>query len=123
VHPDNSARSRWPLPEDIAAFHLAAQRLLGASDSSHAAIEDTLTSGYAHVLALEAERRRLERLILAAATTPEEVERGQHLGGLANEFWRIDALLRELHETLDRLRRHYRSVRGPRPAASRSLRR
>lgn len=100
------------LPDDIGAFRVAAQALLDADDAPHATIDDTLTSGYAHALALESERRRLERLILAAATTPGRP--GSRCGGsglshLADEFWRTDALLRDLRETLERLKRHRRA--------------
>ncbi len=74
-------------------------------------IEDTLTSGYAYALGLESERRRLERLILAASA-PADNGRGVDLSRLADEFWRADAALRELRETLERLKRLERTRRA-----------
>ncbi|MGZ4384636.1 MAG: hypothetical protein ACXVY3_08550 [Gaiellaceae bacterium] len=92
---------------------MTARGLLDASDASHEAIEDTLTSGYAHALALEAQRRRLERQILEAATERVQPAPGgsADLSRLADEFWRADAVLRDLREMLDRLRRHERARR------------
>jgi hypothetical protein len=53
-----------------------------------ARIEDTLTSGYAHALALEAERLRLEKRLA-------EVARGANVG--------LDEMPRELRSISDRI--------------------
>ncbi len=108
--PDNEEGSRCALPEDIRSFCATVRELAAASEASHEAIEDTLTSGYAHALALEAERRRLERLILEAATAGR-APAGSDLTGLAERFWRTDAELRELRAALDELRRYARARR------------
>src|SRR2546425_10946894 len=58
----------------------------GAGAPPPSRVEDTLTAGYAHALALEAERRRLERRMADAAAQLEAAEaplRPPELGKLA----------------------------------------
>jgi hypothetical protein len=71
-------------------------------------IEDTLTTGYAAALALEADRLRIERQIseLASALgeTDVELHRAEELVGLAQRLSGIDTDLTRLRERLASLR-------------------
>ena len=81
---------------------------------SLARLEDTLTSGYAHALALEAERWRLERRIGEVATTLADDIAGQaagELGMLAREMARTDDELTRLRALLATLRDRAREAR------------
>ena len=77
-------------------------------------LEDTLTSGYAAALALEAERWRIERGIAEAAATlgdgegrgrTQELARlGQRLGNAADDLTRLRAMLGTLRDRADAAR-------------------
>jgi hypothetical protein len=71
-------------------------------------IEDTLTSGYAAALALEAERWRIERRIseMAAAggDADSELSRAHEIVGLAQRLSGADADLTRLRGVLESLR-------------------
>jgi hypothetical protein len=72
-------------------------------------IEDTLTSGYAAALALEAERWRVERRITEMAAeldgnVDRELPRAQEIVGLAQRLSRTDADLARLRGILESLR-------------------
>jgi ABC-type phosphate transport system auxiliary subunit len=79
----------------------------GADAPSLAALEDALTAGYAHALALEAERWRLERRLgeLAAELADGTIdERADELGRLARLMSAADGELEGLRAVLSRLR-------------------
>jgi hypothetical protein len=72
-------------------------------------IEDTLTSGYAAALALEAERWRIERRISEMAAEPggdadRELSRANEIVGLAQRLSGADADLTRLRGVLESLR-------------------
>ena len=72
-------------------------------------IEDTLTSGYAAALALEAERWRIERRISALAAelggdADRELRRAEEIVGLAQRLSGADADLTRLRGMLGSLR-------------------
>ena len=80
-------------------------------------IEDTLTSGYATALALEADRWRIERRIteLAAELGGEpdfELHRAEQIVGLAQRLSTADAELGRLREVLDALRERADAARA-----------
>ena len=80
-------------------------------------IEDTLTSGYAGALALEAERLRIERRIseLASELGGEaefELHRTEEIVGLAQRLSIADANLIRLREILSTLRERAAAVRA-----------
>lgn len=75
----------------------------GAGAPTLAHMEDTLTEGYAHALALEAERWRIERRLgEVAAEAPARVEElrslGTRLRTAEHELLRLRSLLGSLHE-------------------------
>jgi hypothetical protein len=79
-----------------------------------ARIEDTLTSGYAHALALEAERLRLEKRLA-------EVARGANVGldeipqellSISERLASADGELARLRAVLDRLNTRARAARS-----------
>jgi hypothetical protein len=78
------------------------------------AIEHTLTSGYASALALEAERRRLERQIAAvAAKLGQGSSRGQsELTELGQKLTAADGDLTQLRRLLSSLRTRAHEVRA-----------
>lgn len=86
----------------------------GESAPSLARIETTLTDGYAHALALEAERSRIERRIGEVAITAEErVATGlaEELAALATRMRGADRELRKLRSMLGRLNDRARTAR------------
>lgn len=78
----------------------------GAHAPSLARIEHTLTDGYAHALALEAERARLQNRIgeLAADTAPHNGQRDRELSALAERLRSSDGELSRLRGILALLR-------------------
>jgi hypothetical protein len=76
----------------------------GAGAPSLSALEDTLTTGYARALALEAERERIERG-LARATGLEQAELNRRLE-------RVKLELTDLRRLLVPLRSRARAVRS-----------
>lgn len=80
-------------------------------------IEDTLTSGYAGALALEAERWRIERRIAELASelggdAEFELHRTEEIVGLAQRLSVADDSLIRLRETLSALRERADAVRA-----------
>ena len=81
------------------------------------AIEDTLTSGYATALALEADRWRIERRITEVAAElggePDfELHRAEEIVGLAQRLSTADAELIRLREVLEVLRERADAARA-----------
>lgn len=77
-------------------------------------IERTLTDGYAHALALEAERSRLERQIAQVAQGIEEGDTAENARELASLTRRLDGnagALATLRAVLAELRRHASGLR------------
>ena len=74
-------------------------------------MEHTLTDGYAHALALEGERIRIERQIGRAVARIDEVDSTERLPTLANRLASTDGELRRLRELLAALRRRTDVVR------------
>ena len=68
-------------------------------------VEDTLTDGYAHALALEGERRRIERRMAELARTVERPEETGELRRLATRLIGAEAELTKLRGLLADLRR------------------
>jgi len=80
-------------------------------------IEDTLTSGYAAALALEAERWRIERRITELASklggeAEFELHRTEEIVGLAQRLSSADADLIRLREILGSLRERADAARA-----------
>lgn len=80
-------------------------------------IEDTLTSGYAAALALEADRWRIERRLTEVAAelggeTDFELHRAEEIVGLAQRLSSADAELGRLREVLDALRERADAARA-----------
>jgi hypothetical protein len=80
-------------------------------------IEDTLTSGYAAALALEAERWRIERRISELASqlggdADFELHRAEEIVGLAQRLSSADADLIRLRELLESLRERADAARA-----------
>ncbi|HXH95618.1 MAG TPA: hypothetical protein VNH40_00275 [Gaiellaceae bacterium] len=92
-----------------------------------AAVEETLTEGYAQALALEAERWRLERSlgdVAREAHNGDAVEVAKKLAGLSErlttatgELARLRALLARLHDRARQLRGTHGSAQGSPPSA------
>jgi hypothetical protein len=88
--------------------------LLEAPTRDLGVLERTLTDGYAHALALEAERTRLERRVIALSRSIEGGDVASKTHELADVARRLDANicdLASLRRTLAALRRHAQDVR------------
>jgi ABC-type phosphate transport system auxiliary subunit len=101
-------------PVDLSSLLAQIEAVLDCK-SDVARIERTLTDGYAHALALEAERWRLERRIGEIARLlghGDTAGRAAELTSLSRRLERVDVELDELRSTLARLRRHADAVRA-----------
>src|SRR5690349_19229576 len=98
--------------EDIR--HLLDTPKTGAGAATLAAIEHTLTAGYAEALALEAERWRLERRVAEAAALlgGGDGSRTDELAGLGRRLSSTERDLTSLRELLERLRDRAAAVRA-----------
>jgi hypothetical protein len=88
---------------------------LGESAPTLARLEDTLTEGYAHALALEAERWRLERRLgeLARRIAAHDVaEFAEELRALARHLTHADCELERLRSLLGPLHDRARDARA-----------
>ena len=91
------------------------QELLdGAPAPSLDSLEEPLTTGYAHALALEGERLRLERELRSLIRTPtgQTRERRQAVGQLETRLATVDGDLRHLRRLLATLRKHVADPRN-----------
>ena len=87
----------------------------GAGAPPLSRVEDTLTAGYAHALALEAEGRRLERRIAEVAAELGDDEgplRGPELRKLARSLKTADGDLSNLRGLLGSLRDRASEIRS-----------
>jgi ABC-type phosphate transport system auxiliary subunit len=106
-----------PLRDEIAELLRLPEN--GAGAPSLAAIESTLTDGYAEALALEAERLRIERRlgevardagdVSAHSVAAELAELTERLDSADGELTRLRALLRNLQTRRRLLRKSSRS--------------
>jgi len=94
--------------------HLLAAPATGPGAPALAAIEHTLTAGYAEALALEAERWRIERRVgkVAALLGGGETARADELAGLGRRLSAMDRELTGLRELLEELRDRAAAVRA-----------
>ena len=101
------------LVEEITAL-LHAPARHGESAEVVARMEWTLTDGYAHALALEAEHERLSRQIQRAAAAAQAPGRdsASELAALAARLTRAEADLFRLRGLLAELRTRTRELRG-----------
>ena len=85
----------------------------GAGAPSLARLEDALTEGYAQALALEAERRRLERRLgeLARSVNGDGSEAAGELAEIGSRMTTADEELARLRERLGTLHDRARSAR------------
>ncbi len=90
---------------------LAGRNATEPPDRLLATIEHTLTDGYAHALALEGERLRLERQLSEAVNRLDEDGRRGTLTSLAARIEANDLDLVRLRAALDALRRRADRVR------------
>lgn len=98
--------------EDIR--HLLDAPKTGTGAATLAAIEHTLTAGYAEALALEAERWRLERRVAEAAALlgGGDGSRTDELARLGRRLSSTERDLTSLRELLERLRDRAAAVRA-----------
>jgi hypothetical protein len=97
------------MPDETRAVIARVQGLLGLPANDRTLIEDALTEGYAQALALEAERRRLERRIaeLAGGLSGDgDRDQVSELAKLAGRRTRADGDLTRLRDMLRALREH-----------------
>jgi uncharacterized protein YidB (DUF937 family) len=94
--------------------HLLAAPTSGPGAPTLAAIEHTLTAGYAEALALEAERWRIERRVgeVAALLGGGDAGRADELAGLGRKLAGMDRELGGLRSLLDSLRDRAAAVRA-----------
>lgn len=88
--------------------------MIGASTSDMAAIERTLTDGYAHALSLEAEKWRIEKRISEVAQSLQRgdtAKKAQELSALAKRLDGNADDLSQLRGLLSQLRAHADGVR------------
>jgi uncharacterized protein involved in exopolysaccharide biosynthesis len=100
---------------------LLCERAVGTAPPSLAQVEDTLTDGYARVLALESERWRLERSVSEAAKQlgkGDATRPAERIASLTRAIARADARLAKLRPALVELRQAATELRAAsRPAA------
>jgi hypothetical protein len=94
--------------------HLLASPVTGPGAPTLAAIEHTLTAGYAEALTLEAERWRIERRVgeVAALLGDGDTARTDELAGLGRRISAMDRELTGLRALLDSLRDRAAKVRA-----------
>jgi hypothetical protein len=114
--PTDQARIIGRMPDETGAFIDRVQALLGVPPADRAAIEDVLTEGYAQALALEAERRRLERRI--AELAGDAGDRVFELVELAGRRTRADGDLFRLRDVLLALREHLAAAPAAQPSSA-----
>jgi len=93
----------------------------GDDPAALAQIEDTLTSGYARALALEAERLRLEQqlgTVVAGLGGRDAADRADELKQLAERMSRADGDIDRLRSLLGALRDRARALRAAIPPAA-----
>jgi predicted nucleic acid-binding Zn-ribbon protein len=103
-----------PLIHEINTILAAPPPPTAARTSELSRIERTLTDGYAHALALEAERCRLDRRIREAAADlggDEDVVTADEISALAHRLASADGDLARLRELLSELRRRAQALR------------
>lgn len=102
------------MPENTLIFAEIEALLAPGSKAPLDELEDTLTSGYAAALALEAERWRLERRIAEVAALVGEGRRGKtrELSTLAHRLTSTDTDLSKLRGLLGSLRERADEVRA-----------
>jgi hypothetical protein len=105
------------LTQNLTVLYEEIQKLLdapasGAGAPGLAAVEDTLTAGYAEALALEAERWRLERRLgEIAETLAHGSPSTSELNTLAKRLSRADGELKSLRSLLASLRARHSALR------------
>ena len=103
---DNRRRMSVATSPELASFLAEIGAFLdapaGRRRAALARVEDTLTSGYAHALGLEAERLRFERRMLVAAAAGDSGE----VVVLTRRMATADAELAHLRSLLTTLRAH-----------------
>lgn len=87
----------------------------GSTEPLLATMEHTLTDGYAHALALEAETWRIQKRIAELAAKIENGEHAGELRGLVDRLEETKGDLEGLRESLEILRRRAERVRSPEP--------
>jgi hypothetical protein len=108
------------MPDETRVLIDRVHALLGVRAVDRAAVEDTLTEGYARALALEAERLRLERRIAELAgglTGDDDADRVSELAELAGRRTRADGDLSRLREILRVLREHLAAAPRAQPSS------
>jgi hypothetical protein len=103
------------MPNDIAPLLVTIRRLVDAPEGAGgpllAKLEHTLTDGYAHALALEAESLRIGRDIDDAVARLGEGEHPENLSALADRLASTERELTDLRALLARLRGRADAVR------------
>jgi hypothetical protein len=107
-------RAHATILEEISSLLAESESEAGRSHPSLAALEDTLTVGYARALELEAERWRLERRIgqLAPRLDGDDAAPGAELARLARRAARTDGELQRLRSLLATLRARASALRA-----------
>jgi len=90
------------------------EELLSADAPTLARMEDTLTEGYAHALALEAERWRLERR-LGEVAREGQTDAAEELRALGTRLTHADVELTKLRRLLGSLHERARTARHAAP--------
>lgn len=103
-----------PLHEDIARLLGLPER--GAGAPTLAALESTLTDGYAAALALEAERWRIERRLGEVARDAGHATSARELASLSQRLTTADTELARLRALLRSLQERARARRGAAPS-------
>jgi hypothetical protein len=105
-----------PLSDDRALLIEEIQSLLALQpgDGALPHVEETLTAGYAHALALEAEQWRLERSLgrIARGLGRDEQADMQELGRLTERLAAVEGELSRLRALLSSLRDRVRALRA-----------
>jgi hypothetical protein len=99
-----------PLREEIT--ELLRQPENGDGAPSLAAIESTLTDGYAEALALEAERARIERRLGEVARDADDAANVREFARLSQRLESADGELARLRSLLRSLQARARAIRG-----------
>ena len=100
------------MPDQLAQLEARVDGLLGDAQPPAAAVEDALTEGYAHAMAIERRRLAIERRMVDLAGSAHEPAAAHELREMYPRLNALDRSQRELRARLESLRLHGQACAG-----------